>query len=103
MANLRRVHSAWDKTRREWQALVHQSQGHDNTRGCKFESDLANMTKKGNSFDVVIEALEGVFLGGAEFDGEQIKQAADATSTLNSIIKEGAKKAAAMRPWFKLA
>ena len=39
-ANIRKAHSAWDRSRREFSALISKSSSHDNTKGCKFELDL---------------------------------------------------------------
>lgn len=102
VAGIRKAHSAWDKACREFEALVRKSSEHPNTKGCKFEKDLKELVTKGQDMDKVLVGLEQTFLTSQKLDDEQIKQATEQAATLHSKIKEGNKKAAALRPWFKL-
>ena len=47
VANIRKAHSAWDRSRRDFEALVSKSAGHANTKGCKFELDLQALIPQG--------------------------------------------------------
>jgi hypothetical protein len=47
VANIREAHSAWDRSRRDFEALVSKSAGHANTKGCKFELDLQALIPQG--------------------------------------------------------
>jgi hypothetical protein len=47
VANIRKAHSAWDRSRREFSALVSKSASHANTKGCKFELDLQALIPQG--------------------------------------------------------
>jgi len=47
LANIRKAHSAWDRSSREFSALVGKSAGHANTKGCKFQLDLQALIPQG--------------------------------------------------------
>jgi len=47
VANIRKAHTAWDRNRREFSALISKSSSHANTKGCKFELDLQALVPQG--------------------------------------------------------
>ena len=102
VTNLRKAHSLWDRSTRDFEALVRKSGSHPNTTGCKFEKDLALIIKSGASLDSAVKGFEQTFLEGKSFSDEEIKKAADVSNNVLKLVKEGQKKAAALRPWFKL-
>ena len=102
MQGIRKVHSAWDKANSAFSALVKKSAEHPNTTGCKFEKDLETIRVKGHAIDRVLQQLEEKFLTGANFDDDDIRAGASQAAAMTIKIKEGKKKAGALRPWFKL-
>jgi hypothetical protein len=99
---MRKWHSAWDRNHREFAALIEKSMEHLNTKGCKFEKDLQVICDECSLVDKVLVQLEQKFLQGLPFTDDDIKLGAAQTAEMQSKIKEGSKKAAALRPWFKL-
>ena len=102
VTNLRKAHSLWDRSTRDFEALVRKSGSHPNTTGCKFEKDLVLIITSGASRDSAVKGFEQTFLEGKSFSDEEIKKAADVSNNVLKLVKEGQKKAAALRPWFKL-
>ena len=78
------------------------SSKHPNTTGCKFEKDLETICAEGQAIDIVLKQLEEKFLTGANFDDDDIRAGASQAAAMTIKIKEGNKKAGALRPWFKL-
>lgn len=92
----------WDAGRRNFGALVSQSADNENTKGCKFQRDLEDMIKTGNRFDAAIQKVEEKHRSGRELTDEEIASSADDCKAILDIIKNGQKKAGALRPWFKI-
>ena len=101
-AHICKAHNAWDRARREFSGVMMQSPQHENTKGCKFERNLAEDITKGNAIDAQICQLEQKFLRGERFTGEDVTSAATLTTDIKEIIKGGGRLVAAMKPWFKL-
>ena len=99
---IRKWHSAWDRAHREYGALVARSADHPNTTGCKFERDLKDLCTEGEQLDKCLVALEEKYLRGVQFSNQELATGAETTAAMQAKIKEGGKKAAALRPWFKL-
>ena len=99
---IRKWHGSWDRAGREFGALVKKSSEHQNTQGCKFENDLKDIIQDGDKIDKKLVDLEAKFLTGADFTDDDIKAGAEQTSLIKNKIKEGSRRASALRPWFKL-
>ena len=103
VCNLRKANSMWDKTRRDYNALVLKSKAHENTIGCKFEKDLEVIIEEGTQLDVKIQNLESKYLRDEPFTNAEIIDGATWSQQLMDLMKNsGNKKAAALRPWFKV-
>ena len=63
MAHIRKAHNAWGKARREFSGVAMQSFQHPNTKGCKFEADLATDITKGNKSSGAGAAGQETLLG----------------------------------------
>ena len=84
VTNLRKAHSLWDRSTRDFEALVRKSGSHPNTTGCKFEKDLALIIKSGASLDSAVK--------GKSFSDEEIKKAADVSNNVLKLVKEDAQR-----------
>jgi len=102
IGNLRKTHSAWDRARREYTALVAKSKDHQNTSGCKLETDLGDAVTTGTNLDSKLLTYETKFLEGKAFTDAEIGSIAATVGQLVDIMKTNNKRAAAMKPWFKL-
>ena len=100
VTSLRKGHSSWDRMKRDWLAVICKSENHQNTRGCKFESDLKHLMEHGDKLDKKICAMEGKHLTGVKLNADDIKESSAMTNELATIIKNGSKKANALKPWF---
>ena len=67
VTNLRKAHSLWDRSTRDFEALVRKSGSHPNTTGCKFEKDLVLIITSGASRDSAVQGFEQTFLEGKSF------------------------------------
>ena len=102
VAGIRRAHSAWDRQKRDWEALVEKSNQHPNTKGCKFESALSDLLAAGMTHDKVITAKESKHLRGEALSETDVAEALQECKLLHELMKNGSKKAQALRPWFNL-
>ena len=101
MASLRKGHNAWDRTSREWDGLVSKSAAHKNTKGCKFEVDLKNLTVKRRDLDDKLKSIERKYLTDPKsLDEDAMKWVSQYTHDLKETITQGQKKASALKPWF---
>ena len=99
---IRKAHNSCDRAVREFDATVKKSSNHHNTKGCKFESDLKTIIRECRDFDDELVKLEAKYMQGLRFDDEDITMGAATVTSLQAKIKEGNKKVAAIKPWFKL-
>ena len=99
---MRKVHSAWDRTKREWAGLVAQSEAHTNTKGCKFESDLRASILIGTKIDDSMVALETNYVAKGALARDEIEQGAKFASQLMEAMKNGGKRVVALRACFKV-
>ena len=79
-----------------------QSQHCINTKGCKFESALQALTKKGNAVGKKLQLIEVAHLQNKLFDDNDIKKTTGECNELNAIIKDGMKKLTAIKTWLKV-
>ena len=101
MTSLKKGHSAWDRTSREWNGLVSKSAAHKNTKGCKFEVDLKNLTVKRRDLDDKLKSIERKYLTDPKsLDEDAMKWVSQYTHDLKETITQGQKKASALKPWF---
>ena len=100
--NVRQAHSAWDRAERDFKSMVERSENHENTRGCKFESDLKGHVEAGKKLDQDVVAFELKFLGGHGYTKEDVPKAAALCKRLDAEIKAGQKKVIALKPWFAI-
>ena len=103
IASVRKAHSMWDKARREFVGLVSKSEKHPNTKGSAFERDLATFIAEGGKLDTEMMELETHFLEAGDLSDHHVKEGARLSTALHSLIKEGQKRASALKPWFKVA
>ena len=68
--NLHTAHSFWDRSARDFEALVRKSGSHPNTTGCKFEKDLVLIIKTGALLDSAVKSFEQTFIEGKSFSDE---------------------------------
>jgi hypothetical protein len=102
VANIRKGHNAWDRSMREFSALVAKSASHVNTKGCKFELDLKALILRGKKDDEVLQKLEQKFMLGDSLKHDDLKLAASTCTTIADLIKTGNKKAQGLKSWFKI-
>jgi hypothetical protein len=100
--HIRKAHNAWDKAKREFQSVMAQSATHENTKGCKFEADLAMNLKKGDADDEDLVRLEQKFMRNERFTSDEVEHSARLSKELKDIIKAGNKIVQAMKPWFHI-
>ena len=102
LTNVRKAHNAFDRTRRDWEALATGSSEHANTQGSKVERDLVEMIAYGKTLDADLCAMEQIALRGERYTADQIEAAARTASRLSALLKGGQKKANALRLLMKL-
>ena len=79
------------------------AQAHTRTRqGASSRRTLVLIITSGASRDSAVQGFEQTFFEGKSFSYEEIKKAADVSNNVLKLVKEDQKKAAALRPWFKL-
>ena len=78
------------------------SEGHPNTRGCKFEKDLASLSEQAQAIDVRTMALEKKWLCGTSLTDAEIKAAAEDTAEFVQLTKKGNKLKVALEQWMKI-
>ena len=100
LAHIRKAHNAWDKAKREFTSTITQSKNHENTKGCKFEKDLAAHVSKGEEDDAMLVFLEQKFMRGERFNADEVALASCIGTTLKETSKAGNKVLQAMKPWF---
>ena len=102
VSNMRKIHSAWDRTKREWAGLIAQSEAHTNTNGCKFESDLRAVILNGTKIDDSMVTLETNYVAKGALARDEIEQGAKLASHLVEAMKNGAKRVVALKACFKV-
>eukprot|EP00959_Pyramimonas_sp_CCMP1952_P261653 5471464-Pyramimonas_sp.AAC.1 len=60
--HIRKAHNAWDKVKRDLQSTIVQSKARQNTKGCKFEKDMADRISAGGAGDAALAALEQKYM-----------------------------------------
>ncbi|CAK0797564.1 unnamed protein product, partial [Prorocentrum cordatum] len=98
---IRRSHNVWDRSLRDFAALVQKSKDHPNTQGCKFEKDLESISSQGDLIDKKLVSLEQKYMNTGTLDDDDIKLGAEQVSAIQDVVKQGNKRATALRPWFK--
>ena len=99
MANLGRAHSSWDWTSRKWTGCIASPQENPNTKGCRFETELAGLASKAADLDAKGLALELKHLGGTSITDKEIARAAENAASLADVIKTGNKMVTALSSW----
>ena len=97
--SVRTSHATWDKARREWAGVIELSKQSQNTRGCKFELDLAEAAADCASIDAELVETEKTFLLGRPLADAEIKRAAEKCKDINARIKASNKKSSAIKKW----
>ena len=100
--NMRKTHSAWDRTKREWAGLIAQSEANTNTRGSKFESDLRAAILNGTRIDESMVTLETLYAAKSTLANDEIEQGAKLAAALVEAMKNGAKRVVALKACFKV-
>jgi len=101
-ASCRKMHSHWDRTMREWEAIVAQSKGNSNTVGTKFQTDLEQLLIKGAEIDKQVVAVERAFIINLALADSEVQAGAAACKQLQALIKDGKERADALKPWFNI-
>ena len=102
VASLRKQHSAWEKARRELNALVGQSQTNDNTAGSKCEADLQKLVERCTGLDDALLEHEKKYLQKQSYTDSEIERIAEVVKDLKDAMEKGREKASALRAWFRL-
>jgi len=102
VANVRKTHSLWDRGKREYTALISKSKACANTQGCKFELDLEGAIKEGIKLDASLMLYETKYMEGKAFTNDDVEKMSSLATKTVELIKESNKRAAALRPWFKV-
>ena len=97
VAEIRKTHSVFDKTIREWHGLIAMSEKSDITGGCKFEQLLNDTTR----LDEENMQVERKYLSGTTLLDDDIRTAAARSGELAKLMKDGNKKAAMLMTWLK--
>ena len=100
--HVRKVHNAWDKTKREFQATIDRSKNHVNTKGNKLEVELAKYIEEADQYDSQLVALEQKFLSNQRFSDDEVNSMGKLSTDVKELIKKGSKIAQAIKPWFSL-
>ena len=100
MAHIRKAHNAWDRSKRELHSIISQSKANENTKGCKFESDLPGYIIEGDAEDAVLVQLEQKFMRGEMYSMDEISNSSAKAQNVKDIIKKSNKIMVAMKPWF---
>jgi len=102
VAHVRKAHNAWDRCRREFEGVIEHSSVNLNTKGCKFESDLAALIEEGNAADASIIKLEQKFICDQRFSPTEVEDVVRIGKQIKDLTRKGAKISNAMKQWFKL-
>lgn len=102
LLSLRKAHSQWDRSKRDYAALLVKSEAHPNTKGCKFATDLQNSIKTGDKFDSVLVATESHSLAGNIFTDSDIEKGVASTNQLVQLVKDSNQKTQALRTMLKV-
>lgn len=102
VANVRKTHAQVDKCVREWKGVIARSKEGEATRGTKFEVDLATFAADALQMDEQLLSAERECLSKGKLDDDSILQAATTTNELATLLKNGAKRASALKPWFNM-
>ena len=92
----------WDRGKREYTALISKSKACANTQGCKFELDLEGAIKEGIKLDASLMLYETKYMEGKAFTNDDVEKMSSLATKTVELIKESNKRAAALRPWFKV-
>ena len=102
MQSIRKQHSDWDRTKREFEGILKTSSTNKNTKGTSVEKDLQELVKHSMEIDKELMELELVCTAtGLNFNDQQLKRGAEMVSKLKDQSKEGKKYAKALKSWFK--
>ena len=102
ITNLRKSHSLWDRAKREWQGVIRKSAQCENTKGTKIETDLRNLVTTCDEVDASCMGVENTCLASGSLSDGQIAEAAVFSASLVEAMKDGSKKASALKPLFKV-
>jgi hypothetical protein len=100
--HVRKTHSAFDRARRNWSAVLAKSKENVNTKGCKFEQDLEASLGNGKCLDAKLMEIERIFMTDGKLANMNITAAADISNKLVNEIKFAGKRVAALQNCFKV-
>ena len=99
---LRRCHSSWDSSKRQWKASQSKSEKHDHTAGCKFEHDLTKMMATGDAYDKICLEMESKHLGGTSLTDTDIRNVSEQVTNITNLIKSANKINNALNQWMAI-
>jgi hypothetical protein len=99
-SHLRKAHSAWDRCRRDIEAVVSRSKANANTSGSKVEKDALAIVAVGEELDSKVQAMGRAYLTTNTLTEDQIDEAALLCQGVKDKIKEASKKSSALKAWF---
>ena len=98
---MRKCHSSWDRTKRDWQTVVKTSESCPNTQGSKLESDMKDLIMSCSAIDQKIVDIESIFLTKPFLTDDEILSGSQQVQSMTAECKVGATKAQALRACFK--
>ena len=99
---VRRTHAAFDKARRDYRAVLAQSQACEMTRASPLETLLTKAIQQATSSDEVMLEVECKFNQGQPLSNDDERAAAEAVATVVDECKQSAKYVQALRFQMKL-
>ena len=100
--NLRKSHSSWDRSRREFESAIQQSKKNENTKGSKIEQQLESLVNACNATDDMLIGLERIFMINGQLTDGQVLEASKLCAELKKDTDSAKELWNGLKSWFKL-
>ena len=95
--HIRKVHSLWDKAKRDMDGVCKKAVAHPNTSSCKSKDDLEALFHEGTILDRIIMDTEIKHLVGAQLSSEDIMKTDSTCEALSANMKAAQARMVALR------
>ena len=102
MKQLRDAHAKWDRSRRDWEAVNELASQSENTKGCKFEAELAGLLAEGKEIDAWMVCHEKKGIVNYKFTAGDAEAIKGKSAKLKATIKKGQDRMHALNAWMKI-
>ena len=102
LRNLRKVHVAWDKEKRNFSSALARSQLCDQTKDTKVEKDLEKIAQECETLDKELLAIEQEYVVRGTLADGHITNCAKLVADMKKTMEQGKEKARGLEAWFKL-